>query len=182
MKKAIKDYLAKLQDNKKDKGFSLVELIIVIAIMAILVGVVASQVLPYIEKSRKAKDLEALNNVSSDMVTAMTDAMASGATIDDFDITVTAAAGGGSATCDKTPKAPGTSGAKIEEIALYKYEETKGNATPTTATSLIKVLSQMKSDDAKTQFKISYDKSTKELTVQGGKKSDTALKAVSSLN
>jgi len=39
-----------------NKGFSLVELIIVIAIMAILVGVVCPQVIPYLERSRKAKD------------------------------------------------------------------------------------------------------------------------------
>ena len=39
MKKVIKNYLAKLQENDK-KGFSLVELIIVMAIMAILVGIV----------------------------------------------------------------------------------------------------------------------------------------------
>ena len=35
-----------------NKGFSLVELIIVIAIMAILVGVVGTQVIPYLERSR----------------------------------------------------------------------------------------------------------------------------------
>ena len=39
-----------------NKGFSLVELIIVIAIMAILVGVVGTQVIPYLEKSRQGKD------------------------------------------------------------------------------------------------------------------------------
>ena len=37
-----------------EKGFSLVELIIVIAIMAVLVGVVGTQVIPYMESSRKA--------------------------------------------------------------------------------------------------------------------------------
>ncbi len=42
--------------KKDNKGFSLVELIIVIAIMAILVGIVGSQVLPYLNKSREAKD------------------------------------------------------------------------------------------------------------------------------
>ena len=55
--------LKKLYDMRSkrkadNKGFSLVELIIVIAIMAILVGVVGTQVIPYIEKSRKAKDTQ----------------------------------------------------------------------------------------------------------------------------
>lgn len=45
----MKNYVAKLRENE-EKGFSLVELIIVMAIMAILVGVVASQVIPYMEK------------------------------------------------------------------------------------------------------------------------------------
>jgi type IV pilus assembly protein PilA len=44
-----------------NKGFSLVELIIVIAIMAILVGVVGTQVIPYLEKSRQAKDLQIIS-------------------------------------------------------------------------------------------------------------------------
>ena len=70
MRKAIKNYLAKLHDNK-EKGFSLVELIIVIAIMAILVGVVASQVIPYMEKSRQAKHQHQLSNVSTALVSAI---------------------------------------------------------------------------------------------------------------
>lgn len=41
-----------------DEGFSLVELIIVIAIMAILVGIVGTQVIPYLERSRRAKDYQ----------------------------------------------------------------------------------------------------------------------------
>lgn len=69
MKKVIKNYLAKLQENDK-KGFSLVELIIVMAIMAILVGVVASQVLPYMDKSRQSKDQQILSSMCTDMVSA----------------------------------------------------------------------------------------------------------------
>ena len=73
MKKVIKNYLAKLQENDK-KGFSLVELIIVMAIMAILVGIVASQVLPYMEKSRMSKDQQQLSSLCTDIVSAISQA------------------------------------------------------------------------------------------------------------
>lgn len=70
MKKSIKKYLAKLQENDK-KGFSLVELIIVMAIMAILVGVVASQVIPYMEKSRQSKDQQVISALLTDINSAI---------------------------------------------------------------------------------------------------------------
>ena len=53
-----------------NKGFSLVELIIVIAIMAILVGVVGTQVIPYLENSRKAKDIQVLSAWNTAAVSA----------------------------------------------------------------------------------------------------------------
>ncbi len=46
----------KEQKSKLNKGFSLVELIVVIAIMAVLVGVIATQFVKYIGDSNKTVD------------------------------------------------------------------------------------------------------------------------------
>jgi type IV pilus assembly protein PilA len=59
-----------------NKGFSLVELIIVIAIMAILVGVVGTQVIPYLENSRKAKDQQVISSWNTAGMSAYSNAAA----------------------------------------------------------------------------------------------------------
>lgn len=59
MRRKIQKYL-----SGEREGFSLIELIIVIAIMAILIGVVALVVLPYLESSRESTDRAALNEVA----------------------------------------------------------------------------------------------------------------------
>lgn len=59
--------------KKNNKGFSLVELIVVIAIMAVLVGVLAPTLIGNIEKSRESKDLQNLDSIRQAVVTAMAD-------------------------------------------------------------------------------------------------------------
>jgi prepilin-type N-terminal cleavage/methylation domain len=49
--------------KKNNKGFSLIELIIVITIMAILTALIAPQLLRYVEQSREAKDRTIIDEV-----------------------------------------------------------------------------------------------------------------------
>ena len=58
---------------KNNKGFSLVELIIVIAIMAVLIGVLAPQYLKYVEKSRVSSDKQSVASVVEAVNTVLTD-------------------------------------------------------------------------------------------------------------
>ncbi len=63
----------KKQKSIGNKGFSLVELIIVIAIMAILVGVMAPQLLRYVERTRVSSDTQLADSVRTAVRTAMMD-------------------------------------------------------------------------------------------------------------
>lgn len=52
-----------LNKKKNNKGFTLVELVIVIAILAILVGILAPQYTKYVEKSRKSADASNMDEI-----------------------------------------------------------------------------------------------------------------------
>ena len=60
-----------------DKGFSLVELIVVIAIMAVLVGILAPTLIKNIEKSKESKDIANLESIRQAIVSTLSDESAS---------------------------------------------------------------------------------------------------------
>ena len=71
------------QKKMGNKGFSLVELIVVIAIMAVLVGVLAPQFLRYVEKSRQDGDITSIQQVMTAINTGVSDGKVKG------DVTIT---------------------------------------------------------------------------------------------
>lgn len=58
--------------KRDDRGFSMVELVIVIAIMAILIGIVGMNALPQVENARQATDAEILSALLSESLEAWT--------------------------------------------------------------------------------------------------------------
>jgi type IV pilus assembly protein PilA len=75
--------------KKNNKGFSLVELIVVIAIMAVLVGVLAPQFIKYVEKSREATDIQNISSIGDSLQTYYADHACTAAVTIELDQTYT---------------------------------------------------------------------------------------------
>lgn len=62
-----------MRQKRNNKGFSLVELIVVIAIMIVLVAVLAPVFTKYVEQSRRATDVQNANSIAEAILTDATD-------------------------------------------------------------------------------------------------------------
>lgn len=70
-KKRRVDFMKKI--TKNNKGFSLIELIIVIAIMAVLVAIIAPNLTKYLGSSKKNTDKKNADEIASQIQTCITD-------------------------------------------------------------------------------------------------------------
>ena len=100
--------MKKLFDKKrKNKGFSLVELIVVVAIMAVLMAVLVPTLVRNVEKSRQQKDKTAIAELRQAIVNAMSEekclyatANAQGTTADNGEVIIEKLFGPASAATD----------------------------------------------------------------------------------
>ena len=104
-----------------NKGFSLVELIIVIAIMAILIVVLAPQYLKYVEKSRNSTDLQNITEIKTALEVYAADPDAEVGLPTNQKVVIAITASGGSITTDYTDP---TSSKKFADTALTETDLT----------------------------------------------------------
>lgn len=131
--------------KKNNKGFSLVELIIVIAIMAILAGALAPALIKYIAKSRRSTDVSNAQTIA----TAVTNALSVEAAYD--------AAEAGDYTLSTT-----------KPVAVNAVNGTGAAFTSEVVSQLGSAAYKPKYDkDQSFMFTLSSDKSTFTVTVDG---------------
>lgn len=118
--------MEKKQRTLNNKGFSLVELIVVIAIMAILVGVLAPQVIKYVESSKQSTDLQNLSAVRSAVEVGVTEGAISS------DVTIAIDADGKNVTISGTGVAAALPAVGIETTIPLKSSGWPKNATVAT--------------------------------------------------
>lgn len=121
--------MQRFQELKNKKGFSLVELIIVIAIMAVLVGILAPQFTRYIERSRVSADVQVANGIASTLKTIAIDPMLD-ANLPSTSITATWASNGATGPAAITLTADGAVTAVHADISTAFNQMFNATATP----------------------------------------------------
>jgi type IV pilus assembly protein PilA len=128
----------KNQKSMGNKGFSLVELIVVIAIMAVLVGVLAPQFIKYVESSRQSTDIQNVQALKTAIETEAVDAGSAG-TLTSSSLTITIDASAKTATVGNISLTTVTSPANLKSDGwndgVFTYDATSGTWTAASNTN-----------------------------------------------
>ncbi|MBD5480982.1 MAG: prepilin-type N-terminal cleavage/methylation domain-containing protein [Lachnospiraceae bacterium] len=125
-----------------DKGFSLVELIIVIAIMAILIGVLAPQYLKFVERSRKSADRDTVDQIIRAVQIDYADPMTNLNPTGYVTLTTTNTAVANPGNCSTADLATILTGTSIDKIQLKSQKWSNGTSDVTTIYIIFSVDSQ----------------------------------------
>ena len=128
-----------MKKEMNNKGFSLVELIIVVAIMAVLIGVLAPAYLQYVEKSKKTKDCGTIGSVLDAIEIVAADPAVTWTAGTGFTVTIspgTTAASYGSLATEIGAIVPAAKTTLGSSWSAVSFEATKGNNGIVTFTNL----------------------------------------------
>lgn len=156
-----------LNKKKNNKGFTLVELVIVIAILAILVGLLAPQYTKYVEKSRKSADASNMDELVKAIQVYATD-NAIKLTGDAKDKTITIALKESGVDCGKDADAIAAFGEYVPNYENIKRKSNQWGGDPTVEVKVAAdgdvTVKVTKTDTFKAFFKEGSTKTTKTTT------------------
>ena len=149
-----------------DKGFSLVELIIVIAIMAILIALLAPQYLKFVERSKKSADRDTVDQIIRTVQVDYADPESAlnvnGAsiTINTTGATITEASVGASGTTDLEAVLTNAGLSKADiKLKSSQWEDASGNTV-----SSVTITFSYENETVKADVSAAYDSSGTSIT------------------
>lgn len=121
----------KLKKRKaNNKGFSLIEMIIVIAIMAILIAIIAPNLVTYLSSADSTKNAAAAKTAYSNANTSLVNyRVANGSIVKDGEYTVVVADASGTLKMTVTSPVGGTTGAFSDYSTFFNLDELGDGAT-----------------------------------------------------
>lgn len=146
-----------IKHTSDNKGFSIIELIIVVAIMAVLVAIIAPNLTKYLGMSKKQTDDKNLDEVHSQVLNCISDAVT------------------------RTPEIGIIAGEDGTKTATYKlsYNSSTDSTTATVVSNGVTQFATLLSDnldDAKTSSKVDKSKSVIIITISGSMKAGYTVK------